>query len=106
MDDVDVGLFDRDWYNTLYFFILNADEQIYMRYGGRDAASPDTYLNMDSLTLAAQQGIELHQRYLKGELPRKPRPKPMFSVSSLSNMRRWLSATMRLPIRIMITCWP
>ena len=22
--------------NTLYFFLLNADEQIYMRYGGRD----------------------------------------------------------------------
>ena len=32
--------------------------------------------------------------------------KPMFSVSSLSNMRRWLSATMRLPIRIMMTCCP
>jgi len=32
--------------------------------------------------------------------------KPMFSVSSLSNMRRWLSATIRLPIRIMMTCCP
>ena len=53
MDDMDVALFDRDWYNTLYFFILNADEQIYMRYGGRDATSPDTYLNIDSLELAA-----------------------------------------------------
>ena len=78
MDDVDVALFDRDWYNTLYFFILNADEQIYMRYGGRDAASPDSYLNIDSLELAARQGLELHQRYLKGELPKKERPKPMF----------------------------
>jgi len=31
MDNVDIGLFDYDRYNTLYFFILNADEQIYMR---------------------------------------------------------------------------
>ena len=53
MDDVDVGLFDRDWNNTIYFFALNADEKIYFRYGGRDSASPDTYLNMDSLELTA-----------------------------------------------------
>ena len=46
MDNVDVGLFDRDWNNAIYFFMLNADEQIYMRYGGRDSQSPDTYLNL------------------------------------------------------------
>ena len=67
MDDVDVGLFDRDWNNTLYFFMLNADEQIYMRYGGRDSASPDTYLDLSSLELALQQGLELHRQYLSGE---------------------------------------
>ena len=63
MDEVDIGLFDRDWNNTLYFFILNEDEQVYMRYGGRDWASPDTYLNLSSLELALQQGLELHRRY-------------------------------------------
>ena len=78
MDDVDIGLFDRDWNNTLYFFILNADEQIYMRYGGRDAASPDTYLNLSSLELALQQGLELHRRYQQGELKKAERPKPLF----------------------------
>ena len=40
MDDVDIGLFDYDRNNTLYFFALNADEQIYFRYGGRDSQSP------------------------------------------------------------------
>ncbi len=40
MDDVDIGLFDRDWNNAIYYFLLNADEKIYMRYGGRDSASP------------------------------------------------------------------
>ena len=46
MDDIDIGLFERDWNNTLYYFMMNADEQIYMRYGGRDARSPDSYLNL------------------------------------------------------------
>ena len=31
MDDVDIALFDYDRYNTLYYFLMNADEQIYMR---------------------------------------------------------------------------
>jgi hypothetical protein len=78
MDDVDVGLFDRDWNNTLYFFMLNADEQIYMRYGGRDAASPDTYLDLDSLELALKQGVELHRQYLAGGAKPFARPKPLF----------------------------
>jgi serine protease Do len=78
MDDVDVALFDRDWNNTLYFFMLNADQQIYMRYGGRDSASADTYLNLDSLELALSKGLELHKQYLAGELPKTERPKPVY----------------------------
>jgi hypothetical protein len=76
MDDVDIALFDRDWNNTIYFFILNADEQIYLRYGGRDARSPDAYLNLSSLELALEKGLELHGRYLKGELKKTGRPTP------------------------------
>src|ERR1700726_4218133 len=79
MDDTNVALFERDWINTVYFFILNADEQIYMRYGGRDSASADTYLDLDSLELAARQGLVLHQRYLNGESqPAAERPKPLY----------------------------
>lgn len=78
MDDVNIGLFDRDWNNTIYYFILNADEQIYMRYGGRDARAPDTYLNLSSLELALQKGLELHHRYQQGELNKTERPRPLF----------------------------
>ena len=78
MDDVDVGLFDRDWNTTLYYFMLNADEQIYMRYGGRDSQSADTYLNLSSLELALKQGLDLHARYQRGELKKEPRPAPHF----------------------------
>lgn len=78
MDGVDIGLFDRDWHNTLYFFALNADEQIYLRYGGRDSRSQDSYLNLSSLELALQQGLELHRLYREGRLQKTERPKPLF----------------------------
>lgn len=78
MDDVDIALFERDWNNTLYYFILNADEQIYLRYGGRDARGPLTYLDLDSLELALAKGLELHRQYQEGQLPRPERPQPRF----------------------------
>jgi hypothetical protein len=78
MDDVDIGLFERDWNNAIYFFVLNADEKIYMRYGGRDSASPDTYNNVDSLEAALRQGLELHRQHLAGNLKLPDRPKPRF----------------------------
>lgn len=78
MDDVDIALFERDWHNTLYYFIMNADEQIYMRYGGRDARGPDVYLNLESLELALEKGLELHRAWRNGDLPKTERPKPRF----------------------------
>jgi hypothetical protein len=78
MDDVDVALFDRDWNNTLYYFILNADEQIYLRYGGRDARSPFSYLDLDSIELAMAKGLELDAQYRKGELKKTEKPAPKF----------------------------
>src|SRR3954471_9318273 len=78
LDNVDVGLFDRDWNNAIYFFVLNGDEQIYMRYGGRESQSPDTYNSLESLQLALEQGLVLHRRALKGELLAEARPKAVF----------------------------
>jgi serine protease Do len=78
MDDVDIGLFDYDRNNAIYFFALNADDQIYLRYGGRDSQSADTYLNLASMELALKQGLELNRRYQQGELKKVERPKPLF----------------------------
>ncbi len=76
MDTVDIGLFEHDRNNTLYFYLMNADEQIYMRYGGRDSAAADTYLSLASLEVALRQGLEQHERFKKGELAKTERPKP------------------------------
>ncbi len=78
MDRINIGLFDYDRYNTLYFFVLNADEQIYLRYGGRDEQSATTYLHLESLELALEQGLELHERYQRGRLPPRPKPAPKY----------------------------
>ena len=76
MDNVDIGLFEHDRHNPLYYYLLNADEQIYMRYGGRDSEALETYLNLDSLELALAKGLELHAK--RDTLPRTP-PAPDFA---------------------------
>lgn len=78
MDGINIGLFDYDRYNTLYFFVLNADEQIYLRYGGRDVRSATAYLNLESLELALEQGLELHRQHQAGELAPKPASAPKY----------------------------
>ncbi len=75
---INIALFDRDWHNTLYYFAMNADEQIYLRYGGRDEAAPDTYLNYESLELALKLGLEQHEKWKAGGLPAKPLPPPLY----------------------------
>lgn len=77
MDRIDLGLFDFDRHNALYYFVLNADEQIYLRYGGRDAESPTTYLNLRSLELALKEGLTMHA---SGETPESPRPLSLYAT--------------------------
>ena len=84
MDNVDVGLFDRDWNNAIYFFALNADEQIYMRYGGRESESPDTYNDLESLEVALQQGLDPPSARI---LPASSRPSRGRSRSSRAKSR-------------------
>lgn len=84
MEGIDIALFDFDRHNALYYFMMNADEQIYMRYGGRDAESASTYLNIRSLELALQQGLELHAK--RNDLMFPPRPKSLYP-RELTNLK-------------------
>ena len=78
MTGIDIGLFDYDRHNALYYFIMNADEHIYMRYGGRDATSPDAYLSLNSLEIALKLGLERHELYKQAKLEKQARPAPFF----------------------------
>jgi len=42
--DHDIGHWQLDRHNALYYFINNADQYICMRYGGRDAEAAESYL--------------------------------------------------------------
>lgn len=92
MDNVDIGLFEHDRNNAIYFYALNADEQVYLRYGGRDSASADTYLNLESMELALQQALQLHDKYTKGELAKVARPKAMYPTEIPLLVKRTIAA--------------
>ena len=74
MTGVDIGLYDYDPHASIFFFIVSPDEEIYLRYGGRDAVAADSYLDLASLELALELGLEQHARWRAGELPERPRP--------------------------------
>lgn len=74
LTNVDIGLFDFDPDVTIYCFVLNADEQLYLRYGGRNDTSPDAYLNEKSLHAALEKGLQLHAQWQSGELKLSARP--------------------------------
>jgi hypothetical protein len=78
MTGIDIGLYDFDPHATVFFFIVSPDEEIYLRYGGRDAVAADSYLDLASLELALELGLEQHARWRAGELPERPRPAPFF----------------------------
>lgn len=79
LDGINLGLSNFDRYNTLYFFALNADEQIYLRYGGRDERGFTSYLNLASLEMALERGLELHRLNREGRLPAKPAPPAQYA---------------------------
>ena len=77
MDGIDVALFDHDKHNALYYYVINADEGIYLRYGGRDEDSPESYLDLESLQKALGQGLDLHDQWRQGEWQdTRVRPEP------------------------------
>jgi hypothetical protein len=78
MTGVDIGLFDYDRHNALYYFVMNADEHIYMRYGGRDATSPTAYLDLSSIEAALTLGLQQHKLYNAGKIQKQEQPEPLF----------------------------
>ena len=67
----DLNLFDFDYDLTMMIFLMNANEQIYGRYGGRDATSADRRQSLAGLKYAMQAALVLH-----GSTEKKPRPSP------------------------------
>ena len=71
MRRLDLDLFDFDYDLTWMAFFLSAEEKVYGRYGGRDAASPDSRVSLVGLRRALEGALAAHRR----DGPGKPRPR-------------------------------
>jgi serine protease Do len=84
---VDLNLFDFDWDLTWTAFFLGPDEKIYGRYGGRDAAGPDTRNTLAGLKYAMQAALEAHRRKGPGQ-PAPPKQPPVY-VERMTSARNY-----------------
>jgi membrane-associated protease RseP (regulator of RpoE activity) len=66
---VDLRTFEFDYDLTWHVFFLNADETIYGRYGGRDAASAEGRISTTGLRYAMGRALEAHRQ--------APPPRPL-----------------------------
>ena len=62
IDDADLSLFKFDYDLTFMVFFLNAAENIYGRYGGRDALGPDSRQSLAGLRYAAAAALKAHHQ--------------------------------------------
>ncbi len=78
MRGINLAKFDFDRHNAVYYFMINAVEDIYLRFGGRNTTSSDAYLDLDSLELALRLGLDEHQKFIKGTRRSDPTLPPVF----------------------------
>ncbi|MFM8582385.1 MAG: hypothetical protein ACKOFW_12875, partial [Planctomycetaceae bacterium] len=62
MNGIDLGRFDFDYDNTWQAFFLDAHLNVYSRYGGRDASSPESRLSLKSLSQTMEAVLRDHAR--------------------------------------------
>ncbi len=65
MNGVDLARFDFDYDTTWHAFFLDADLNIYSRYGGRDEESSDGRLSTESLVTTMREVLAVHERRQK-----------------------------------------
>jgi hypothetical protein len=72
MRGVNLRVFEFDYDCTWFGFFLDADEHIYGRFGGRDSASPDTFLTEAGLQSAMTKALTLHNEKIKVKVEAQP----------------------------------
>ena len=84
----DLNVFDFDYDLTWVAFFLSADEQIYGRYGGRDASSADSRLSLAGLKYALQAALDAHrQARPQSPPPRADKPLLVEDLPAAKRMR-------------------
>ncbi len=85
VDNVDLSLFRHDFDLTWMAFFMNANEQIYGRFGSRDANGPDTRNSLAGLKHAMEEILTVHQK--KREAPAKRKPIFIRQFAAVRNYR-------------------
>src|SRR5215831_17654422 len=62
MRGVNLNVFDFDYDLTWMAFLMNADEKVYGRFGGRNADSADEYLTLGGLKAAMREALAAYRR--------------------------------------------
>jgi hypothetical protein len=75
MNGVDIGLFQFDYDLTFAAVFLNANEQIYSRYGGRDHQSSDNRISLAGLKNTMREVLALHEKQKRVSASPAPRKK-------------------------------
>lgn len=70
IDNQDLNLFEFDYDLTFMVFFLNAEEDVYARYGGRDAEGPDARQSLQGLRYTMQSVLQMHQAAKKAFAPK------------------------------------
>lgn len=73
MNEVDLGRFEFDFDTTWNAFFLDAELNVYSRYGGRDEGEPEDRLSKSSLLQTMREVLDLHARRRQ----RKPDDPPL-----------------------------
>lgn len=76
MSGVDVNLFQFDFDLTMAMMFLNADEQVYSRYGGRDHQSAEKRISMNGLKNTMRAVLAFHEKQ-RGRVAPPPLRKKM-----------------------------
>jgi hypothetical protein len=58
---LDLRLFDFDFDNTWFAFLMNAEGHVYGRYGGRDESDAANLLSLSGLRFALEAALEAHE---------------------------------------------
>jgi serine protease Do len=83
VDDTDLNLFEFDYDLTFMVFFLDAKENVYARYGGRDGKDADNRQSLEGLAYTMNSVLQTHESKDKSFAP-KSQAKPMY-LHNLSN---------------------
>ncbi len=97
MRGVNLDIFDFDFDLTWAGFFLSPEEEVYGRYGGRDASSPDRRMSLTGLRYAMTQALKAHQRKSQIRNPKSENQQSWVRISDLDSSISLVNTVDRYP---------